>query len=554
MFQFNSSKWIRGDKFLGRVVSSLAVVFAISAGPAMAVPVAYWRFEGDGVTTPTVGVQVEDTDGRTTTATGVGIRAIDATGNGNTLWAWEQAFAGHTYQADVSNATVTSSGAPNGFSVQNAGGFPALFSWSVQSSPTVNVETIAPAQWTIEASVKPTTVGGGFRTIVGREGNGVTGDPNLAPFYLQITDTGQFRINYTDAAGVNHIVTSPDNVLAHQWYNLAATSNGSTLSLYVDSFDGTGYQLEATADLTGSANSAMINPGLDLNGDTWGWTVARGRYGNSDDPTADHTDRFLGFVDEVRISDDAVAPGSFLFAGANAQAGPRLTIDRSTGTFTLTNLQASMDVVSYNLTSASGALNPLNWRSVTDNSDGDSGATFDMDDAWTITSNTSLQLSEVELAGDGGQLGSVQLGLANAWRRSRFEDLVMTIDQLLPDFSIRTFNVPIVFTGGTGQYVRSDLNLDGVVNGLDWNVFTANHLTDLSAKTVAEASVFGDLDGNLANDFIDFRLFQQDYDALNGLGAFAAMLSAVSVPEPTGVLLAMGCCGPLFLSRRRRQA
>ena len=47
--------------------------------------IAHWRFEGDGVTTPTPGTQIEDSNSRTTITTGVGIRAVDSSGNGNTI-------------------------------------------------------------------------------------------------------------------------------------------------------------------------------------------------------------------------------------------------------------------------------------------------------------------------------------------------------------------------------------------------------------------------------------------------------------------------------------
>ncbi|MCA9248734.1 MAG: PEP-CTERM sorting domain-containing protein, partial [Planctomycetales bacterium] len=52
----------------------------------------------------------------------------------------------------------------------------------------------------------------------------------------------------------------------------------------------------------------------DINGDTWGWTLGRGRYGTSDDPTQNHTDRWEGYIDEVRISNVALAQYEFLFA------------------------------------------------------------------------------------------------------------------------------------------------------------------------------------------------------------------------------------------------
>jgi hypothetical protein len=536
----------------------LTAVGLLWAADANASTVAYWRFEGDGVLTPADGDWVTPTAGRTTIEVDADpanppsfIPGFDSSGNGNHLYTWDDNATGHQYRASVSNPTVGAT--PNNFSIQNNGGFPATYTWSQQSLPTgTDIQTIAPSQWTIEATIKPTTVDGGFRTFVGREGNGVNpGDPNGAPLYFQITNENVFRINYTDAAGNLHIADSPDTVLAHQWYHVAAVSNGTTLKLYVDSFNGQGYQEKASLDLTGSTNSAMIDPGLDVNGDTWGWTVGRGRYGSSDDPLADHTDRFFGYIDEVRVSDTAIAPTSLLFAGQAQNSGPRLTINRDTGEMNLVNMQSPISIVSYHITSASGALTPENWFSISGNQDSDNGGGFDNNDPWNVLISTRQELSEVEPVGDGGSLGSVKLGNANAWTASRFEDVAMTLEELLPDFSTRTFNIPVQYIGGLGeQAARSDLNLDGSVNGADWDIFRLNHLGAMTDLTAAQSATLGDLDGDLDNDFTDFRLFQADFDGANGVGAFAAMLA--SVPEPSSVLTAL--MGVFALALKRRSA
>ena len=552
MFKINRA--IKKFRALTLGLTSVGLLFASDAGAAT---VAYWRFEGDGVLTPQDGDWVTPTAGRTTIEVDADpvnppsyILGYDSSGNGNHVYTWDDNTTGHQYRASVSNATVGAT--PNNFSIQNNGGYPATYTWSQQSNPTgIDIQTIAPAQWTIEATIKPTTVDGNWRTFVGREGNGVIagGDPNAAPLYFQITNQNQFRVNYTDAAGINHFIDSPDTVLAHQWYHVAAVSNGSTLKLYVDSFNGQGYQEKASLDLTGSTNSAMIDPGLDANGDTWGWTLGRGRYGSNDDPTQDHTDRYFGYIDEVRISDSALAPASLLFAGQALNSGPRLTINRATGEMNLVNMQSPISMVSYHITSASGALTPENWFSISGNQDSDNGGGFDPNDPWNVLTSTRQELSEVEPSGDGGSLGSVKLGNAGAWTASRFEDVTMTIEELLPDFSTRSFNIPVEFVGGLGtQAARSDLNLDGLIDGADWEIFSTNHLGAMATLTKAQSATLGDLDGDLDNDFTDFRLFQADFDGANGVGAFAAMLA--SVPEPTSLLTALTGVFALALKRR----
>ncbi len=275
--------------------------------------IAYWRFEGDGVTTPTAGTQIEDSNGRTTTTTGVGIRAIDSSGNGNTIWAWEHAWAGHTYDPAVPWSIVPRTGASNGFFAKNAGDYPALFTWSNQSSPSgVNLDTWTSSTWTIEACFYTTALGA-YRTVVGREGNGVeTANANAAPLYFQMQNSNRFRIAYVDATGVMRSVEDTTALTANQWYSYAATCDGLTLKLFRKGPSDTAVVEVGSLDVSTSADSAMINPGNDMNGQPWGWTVGRGRYGTSDDPSQNHGDRWFGGIDEVRISNVALDPSQLL--------------------------------------------------------------------------------------------------------------------------------------------------------------------------------------------------------------------------------------------------
>src|SRR5690606_11007631 len=106
------------------------------------------------------------------------------------------------------------------------------------------------SQWTIEASWKPEN--GGFRTVIGRDGRGVASlDGNLASLYLQAVPGDALAIKFTDEAGNFHqAVSAPGAVTGFNfggdpngatgvWHNIAAVSDGSTLSLYLDK--GTGY-------------------------------------------------------------------------------------------------------------------------------------------------------------------------------------------------------------------------------------------------------------------------------------------------------------------------
>ena len=277
--------------------------------------IAYWRFEGDGATTPTDGTFLKDSNGRTT-VTGDGILAIDSSGNGNSLYTWDNGATGHQYRNNVPAAIIPQTGAANGFSIQNNGSFPASFTWSRESSETVDVELIKPTAWTIEASIYQTTGNQtGHRTFLGRDGNGVNaGNANAASLYFK-TYNATLGIEFADEAGNWYSVYDTTGTLSlDTWYNVAAVSDGTAVSLYRDS--GTGYQLVNALSLTaGDTRLAYDDNGSSTVGDTqWSWTVGRGRYGTNDEQSQNHVDRWLGYVDEVRISDTALNTGDLLFS------------------------------------------------------------------------------------------------------------------------------------------------------------------------------------------------------------------------------------------------
>ncbi len=295
--------------------TNLGSLFALAVGlsgvfPTMADTVAYWRFESGPANA------VVSHGGATGAFNGT---TPDVSGNGNDLSATTQGgTSGYAYRSDVPNARVPQLDALNRFSVRNTGPAPALFTSAAGGLPTgIDARTFTPARFTIEASYKP-EITGSFRTLVGRDARNVsTADGNLAALYLQIRPDDSFAITFTDVTGHTHTANSapgwaygfvfgsnPEGV-GTPWYHLAATSDGSTLRLYVDNV------LVGSTDLTqsGSTNRALAKGSAGGNGWTTGaWSVGRGLYAGAP------VDRAYGFVDEVRISDAALAPRDFLFA------------------------------------------------------------------------------------------------------------------------------------------------------------------------------------------------------------------------------------------------
>lgn len=241
--------------------------------------------------------------------------ALDSSGNGNDLSAWSEGLGAYTYRAEVASTPVTRTGADNNLSVQNSDSVPGMFTSSADANPLgVNIDTWQPQVFTIEASFKPQS--GDHRTIVGRDGINVTSaGANLAALYFQIQPDDSVAIKFADVSGYWHQAVSPAGIIQYDgsghWYHMAAVCDGSRLSLYLNDVDAQlGYQLLAQTDMTasGSPDTRLVadtSSGSDWHGG--GWSVGRGLFGGG------HTDRLLGYIDEVRISGVALDPGEFLF-------------------------------------------------------------------------------------------------------------------------------------------------------------------------------------------------------------------------------------------------
>jgi hypothetical protein len=299
------------------------IVLGMLAVGARAGTVAYWRFEegsaGGNVVKP--------------------FGALDSSGNGNRLDPGTQGGdQGFWYRPQTAYTPVPATAAVNALSVKNTGSAPSLETRSQTSTqgtgsyPTgIDIETITPAQFTIEAFFKPEN--GGYRTLVGRDASGVVStDLNLAALYFQIRPDQSVAIVFADVSGYLHTAASPAGMIqgfdwstdpdgtTGRWYYMAAVSNGSTLSLYLANVSaGTAPFLVAQTDMTlsGSPNRALAKGSTSGSGwHTGAWSVGRGMYGGS------RGDRAYGYIDEVRISDSALSVGQFLMM-------PKPTISRN---------------------------------------------------------------------------------------------------------------------------------------------------------------------------------------------------------------------------------
>lgn len=346
-------------------------LICLLATPAPAGTVAYWRFE-------------EGPDGAQVShggqADGVFYSGVaDSSGNANGLSVWAEGWAGFAYRSDRAFSTVPQTGAANNFSVQNTGGYPAMFTDSAA------MRTMTPAAWTIEAVFQPELTDG-YRTLVGRDSQGAFAtDLALAALYFQIQPDESLAIKFCDVSGSWHQAISapnlvqgfvPGNPAQGQWQGAAAVCDGSTLSLYYRNLEAGGtLQLVAQTDLTssGSPNTALT-AGLG-SGSDWqagNWSVGRGLWNGG------HVDRAYGFMDEVRISDSALAPTRFVFEAYVDDVVPTvLSVIRQPN---LTNI-----IVTFSEPMANNALtkdyytvctDPLQWDCVTMVGTSPDGSTF----------------------------------------------------------------------------------------------------------------------------------------------------------------------------------
>ena len=173
--------------------------------------------------------------------------------------------------------------------------------------------------FTVEAAFRPNAVvfpGGQYRGILakGGEPSDNIGGPivgNLPTAALKIRgDSGVLMFEQFDTDRNLVSVSSESPLIGNNWYYAAVVNDGSTLSLYLDSNDGNGYQLQSTSSVSGAIYMGdPNNPDPNYEWPDWsaGWSVGRGYF-------AGDADWFDGTIDEVRISNTALDPSDFLFA------------------------------------------------------------------------------------------------------------------------------------------------------------------------------------------------------------------------------------------------
>jgi hypothetical protein len=320
-------------------LSLLTALFglAVIGTSAMANTLSWWRFE-DGVAN--TDIIHNETDGVYSSD------VVDVSGNGNDLSIWTTGGgAGYGYRSDVSSELIPGAG-KNLLSARNTGGSPAM--WCSADA----LQTLEPAAWTVEVSFK--LENGGWKTFFGRDGDDVIGD-NAMMFFQVIGDVGtnQLAVKFCDVDGYFHVAQTeeadyPDGVFTGfnwgedpngvnaPWYSTVATSDGSTLSLYLMEIGvDADYELIAQTDISasGSLNTALNNGSTGADGGDWDpgdFTVGRGMWNGG------HGDRAYGYLDEVRLSDVALTPAEFMYSGGATGVSDEQSSDLTNGNVDVT--------------------------------------------------------------------------------------------------------------------------------------------------------------------------------------------------------------------------
>jgi hypothetical protein len=236
-----------------RLALLLLAILTLSAAAA-AGTIAYYRFE-DG---PSGSVASSITD---------------SSGNGNT---GAVLSGGPRYNSSVPISPIPQTGAPDLLSLSFGTGDSAAFNYAFPFDTLTNA--------TLEFWVDPTsTVGENdiFWTT--------TGSADTNRFNIRIAPGGAFGVDYRTPTGTLHSLLLGGSVPAGQWSFIALVKSGNTYTAYIN-----GTQITHND----------VSPNLPT---STGWTI-NGRA--TEQPAS--CCQFAGLIDEVRLSDQALAPSQFL--------------------------------------------------------------------------------------------------------------------------------------------------------------------------------------------------------------------------------------------------
>lgn len=273
-----------------RTVAGLLAVMGL-AQASQAATSAYWRHE-EGVSGGLI-------------APGAAT-VLDASGNGNHMRTFDPGFTSATYSTNVSPLALKS-GLPNTLSLDfGPGGDDAgLNDDNYSDGAAVNAQLFS--AMTVELAFNMNSIGG-YQAIFGKDGKPTGSVVPPLKFLIRGDDfpnaiPNQLFIEWIDGDGDVHFLAGGETVTAGNWNHVAFVLTDTEASLYVAG-ENTPYQLVSSLsgqDFAGSSGEVLFNSAAN-------YSIGRGAFNGG---VADWAN---ALIDEVRISDSALAPSGFLFA------------------------------------------------------------------------------------------------------------------------------------------------------------------------------------------------------------------------------------------------
>lgn len=230
---------------------------------------------------------------------------LDSSGNGNHMQTFNPSFTSATYTTSVSPLPLRS-GLSNTYSLDfGPGGDDAgLNDDNYTAGKPIQSQLFS--AMTIELAFNMDTVAG-YQALFGRDGKPLGGSPVPPIKFLVRGDDfpdavpNQLFIEFIDGDGDVHFVNSGQTVTPGTWNHVAFTLSSTTAELWLAG-ENTPYTLldSISGDFAGGAGEVLYS-------DPTSFSIGRGAFNNS---VADWAD---ARIDEVRIADQVLTPGGFLF-------------------------------------------------------------------------------------------------------------------------------------------------------------------------------------------------------------------------------------------------
>ena len=278
---------------------------------------------------------------------------------------------------------------------------------------------------------------------------------------------------------------------------------------------------------------------------------------------ADGTGAISGTASLPMIGGATAAEGNWAGLTISTLATPLIFADVNslTGEVVLkTPVEFANNVIGYEFRSAPtvGGLDGTGWTSIAENYDAGSPGPdqVDPDDDWVELPTSSTSVAEAQLTdptGDGAQFGAgMELSLGSIWVPTPLGGNDLQMEILLEGGERQAIPVWYDTVGADNPLLLGDYNGNGEVDAGDWPTVRDNAYADLSALPPAQSYAFGDLNGDSANDALDFFIFRDLFVADQGPAALS-QLTGATVPEPSAYVLLGLATAVFFVGARCRR-